>query len=115
VSTDHDLLLSWIRWRGRLPDRPGKSKRVLRVNWPLPMASLTLTVGRHCSCIVGDVGDMESEWAFVRASIVEAAVRSLLVAAVWRQPQNPLVDTSGEGSRQAEEGGLSDLVGPGVS
>jgi len=28
----------------------------------------------------------------------------------WRQPKNLLVDTSGEGSRQAEEGGLSGLV-----
>ena len=29
--------------------------------------------------------------------------------------RDPLVDTSGEGSRQAEEGGLLGLVGHGVS
>jgi len=32
LSTDHHLVVSWIRWRGRLPDRPGKPKRVVRVN-----------------------------------------------------------------------------------
>jgi len=24
LSTDHHLVVSWIRWRGRRPDRPGK-------------------------------------------------------------------------------------------
>ena len=33
LSTDHHLVVSWIRWQGRLPDRPGKPKRVVRVNW----------------------------------------------------------------------------------
>ena len=33
LSTDHHLVVSWSRWRGRLPDRPGKPKRVVRVNW----------------------------------------------------------------------------------
>jgi len=33
----------------------------------------------------------------------------------WWLPNNVLVDTSREGSRQAEGGGLSGLVGPGVS
>jgi len=32
-STDHHLVVSWIRWRGKLPDRPGKPKCVVRVNW----------------------------------------------------------------------------------
>ncbi len=26
LLTDHHLVVSWIRWRGRLPDRPGKPK-----------------------------------------------------------------------------------------
>ena len=43
------------------------------------------------------------------ASIVEAADRNCghKVVGAWRQPPNPLVNTSGEGSRQAEEGVLT--------
>ncbi|XP_013872670.1 uncharacterized protein LOC106523692 [Austrofundulus limnaeus] len=33
LSTDHHLVVSWIRWQGRLPDRPGKPKRIVRVKW----------------------------------------------------------------------------------
>ena len=33
LSTDSHLVVSWIRWRGRLPDRPGKPIRVVRVTW----------------------------------------------------------------------------------
>lgn len=32
LSTDHHLVVSWIRWLRKLPDRPGKPKRVVRVN-----------------------------------------------------------------------------------
>ena len=28
LSTDHHLVVSWISWWGRLPDRPGKPKQV---------------------------------------------------------------------------------------
>jgi len=34
---------------------------------------------------------------------------------LWWQPKNPVVDTEGQGSRQAEEGGLPGLAGPEVS
>ncbi|XP_054863716.1 uncharacterized protein LOC129348130 [Amphiprion ocellaris] len=33
LSTDHHLVVSWIQWQERLPDRPGKPKHVVRVNW----------------------------------------------------------------------------------
>jgi len=33
LSTDYHLVVSWIRWRGSRLDRPGKPKRVVRVNW----------------------------------------------------------------------------------
>ena len=61
-----------------------------------------------------EVGDMESEWVMFKTSIAEAAARSCgrkIIGAC--RGGNPLVDTSGEGSRQAE-GGLSGLAGPGV-
>ena len=33
LSTDHYLVVSWVRWKGKHLDRPGKPKRVVRVNW----------------------------------------------------------------------------------
>ena len=80
LSTHHHLVVSWIRWRGRLPDRPGEPKRVVRVNWErLVEAPVRRVFNSHIwknfSCIPGEVGDMESEWAMFRASIAEVAVR----------------------------------------
>ena len=31
LSTDHHLVVSWISWQNRKPDRPGGPKRILRV------------------------------------------------------------------------------------
>jgi len=120
LSTDHHLVVSWIRWRGRLPDRPGTPKRVVRVNWErLVEAPVRKVFNSHLrknfSCILGKVGDMDPEWAMFRASISSELWSKGCRCLSWRQPKNPLVDTSGEVSRQAEEGGLSGLVGPGVS
>ncbi|XP_049897575.1 uncharacterized protein LOC126388500 [Epinephelus moara] len=66
LSTDHHLVVSWIRWRGRLPDRPGKPKRVVRVNWEhLAEAPVHGVFNSHLQknfmWIPGEVGDMESE------------------------------------------------------
>ncbi|KAI2668786.1 Craniofacial development protein 2 [Labeo rohita] len=33
LSTDHHLVVSWIRWRGRKLDRLGRPKRTVRVCW----------------------------------------------------------------------------------
>ena len=33
LSTDHYLVVSWIRWQGRMLVRPGRSKCVVRVCW----------------------------------------------------------------------------------
>ena len=33
LSTDHHLVVSLVRWKGKLLDRPGKPKRVVWVNW----------------------------------------------------------------------------------
>ncbi len=60
-------MMSWIRWRGRLPDRPGKPKRVVRVNWErladTPVGEVfNSPLWRNFLCIPGDVGDVESKW-----------------------------------------------------
>ncbi len=33
LSTDHHLVMRWVRWWGNPLDRPGKPKCVVRVNW----------------------------------------------------------------------------------
>ena len=33
LSTDPHLVVSWIRWQGRKPDRLGRPKEVVRVCW----------------------------------------------------------------------------------
>ncbi len=80
-STDHHLVVSWIRWWGRLLDRPGKPRYVARVNWEcLAEAPVHEVFNSHLrkkfSCILAEAGDVESEWAMFKFSIVEAVVRS---------------------------------------
>ncbi len=121
LSTDHDLVISWIRWRGNLPDRPGKPKHVVRLNWDrlteAPVREVFNSyLQKNFLCIPGEVGDVESEWAMFKTSIAEVAAKSCgqkIVGAC--QPKNLLVDTGGERSSQAEEGGFSGMVDPGVS
>lgn len=62
---------------------------------------------RSFSLLLGKAEDMDSVWALFKASIAEATAESC----GWRQPKNTLVDTGSEGGRQAEERGLSSLVG----
>ena len=65
LSTDHRPVVSWIKWRGRLSDRPGKPKQVVRVNWEClveaPDREIFNSHLRRNFCIPGEVEDMESE------------------------------------------------------
>ena len=61
LSTDHHLVVSWIRWQGRKLDRFGRPKHIVRVCW---------------QCLAREAGDTESEWTMFSTSIVDAAVRS---------------------------------------
>lgn len=57
---------------------------------------------------------MDSEWALFKSSIAEMAAAScgwnVVDVCCGGKPKNTLVDISGEGGHQAEEGGLSGLV-----
>ena len=33
LSTDHHLVVSWLRWWGRMPIRHGRPKRIVRFCW----------------------------------------------------------------------------------
>lgn len=71
LSADHHLVVSWIRWLGSLPDRPGKPKRVIEVNGE-HLAEAPVRVSR----ILREVVDMESKWTMFKVSTAEAAARS---------------------------------------
>ncbi|TWW80180.1 hypothetical protein D4764_10G0012100 [Takifugu flavidus] len=80
LSTDHHLVVIWLRWWGRMPDRPGRPKHVVRVCWErLAESPVRRSFNSHLresfDHVPGEAGDIESEWTMFRASIVEAADR----------------------------------------
>nr|XP_049578940.1 vacuolar protein sorting-associated protein 4A isoform X1 [Syngnathus scovelli]XP_049578941.1 vacuolar protein sorting-associated protein 4A isoform X1 [Syngnathus scovelli]XP_049578942.1 vacuolar protein sorting-associated protein 4A isoform X1 [Syngnathus scovelli]XP_049578943.1 vacuolar protein sorting-associated protein 4A isoform X1 [Syngnathus scovelli]XP_049578944.1 vacuolar protein sorting-associated protein 4A isoform X1 [Syngnathus scovelli]XP_049578945.1 vacuolar protein sorting- len=81
LSTDHHLVVGWLRWWGKMPVRPGRPKRSVRVCWErLAESPVRKSFNSHLrqsfSHVPGEAGDIESEWTMFRASIVEAADRS---------------------------------------
>ncbi|KAK3533156.1 hypothetical protein QTP70_011263 [Hemibagrus guttatus] len=81
LSTDHHLVVSWIRLWRRMPDRLGRPKRIVRVCWEcLADPSVRGVFNSHLresfDQILREVGDIESEWTMFSSSIVDAAIRS---------------------------------------
>ncbi|KAK3529492.1 hypothetical protein QTP70_031733, partial [Hemibagrus guttatus] len=81
LSTDHHLVVSWIRLRRRMPDRLGRPKRIVRVCWErLADPSVRGVFNSHLresfNQIPREVGDIESEWTMFSTSIVDTAIRS---------------------------------------
>ncbi|KAI3377664.1 hypothetical protein L3Q82_008824, partial [Scortum barcoo] len=115
LSTDHHLVVSWIRWQGRKLDRPGRPKRIVRrVCWErLAEPSVREVFNSHLrksfSQIPREAGDIESEWTMFSASIVDAAGSKVvdarsLVPVVAATP-NPVVDTGSQASRSPDGAG----------
>ncbi|KAI3353340.1 hypothetical protein L3Q82_019871, partial [Scortum barcoo] len=79
LSTDHHLVVSWIRWQRRKLDRPGRPKRIVRVCWERNLAEPSVRevfnshLRKSFSQIPREAGDIESEWTMFSASIVDAA------------------------------------------
>ena len=87
-----------------MPVRPARHKRIVRVCWEcLTESPVRESFNSHLresfDHVPGEAGDIESEWAMFRASIVKAADRSCGPKVVGACP---LVDTGGEGCRQTE-------------
>ncbi|KAI3360800.1 hypothetical protein L3Q82_013034 [Scortum barcoo] len=113
LSTDHHLVVSWIRWQRRKLDRPGRPKRIVRVCWerlaePSVREVFNSHLRKNFSQIPREAGDIESEWTMFSASIVDAVRNSsklwtqgLWCLSWWRQPPNPVVDTGSKGCHQA--------------
>ncbi|KAK5915625.1 hypothetical protein CesoFtcFv8_001198 [Champsocephalus esox] len=81
LSTDHHLVVSWVEWRGKPLDRPGKHKSVVWVNWErLEEAQVQEAFNSHLrrrfSGIPVEVGDIEPEWSVFKPFIAEAAAGS---------------------------------------
>ncbi|KAI3373105.1 hypothetical protein L3Q82_006434 [Scortum barcoo] len=93
LSTDHHLVVSWLRWQRRKLDRPGRPKRIVRVCWErLAEPSVREVFNSHLrksfSQIPREAGDIESEWTYVlclhcrRGSSVEVVDARSLVPVV---------------------------------
>ncbi|KAK0155354.1 DNA-directed RNA polymerase II subunit RPB1 [Merluccius polli] len=81
LSTDHHLVVSWLRWWGRMPVRPGRHKHIVSVCWErLAESPVRESFNSHFresfDHVPGEAGDIESEWAMFRASIVKVADQS---------------------------------------
>ncbi|KAK3518255.1 hypothetical protein QTP70_034697 [Hemibagrus guttatus] len=81
LSTDHHLVVSWIRLQRRMLDRLGRPKRIVRVCWErLADPSVRGVFNSHLresfNQIPREVGDIESEWTMFFSSIVDAAIQS---------------------------------------
>ncbi|KAK3511457.1 hypothetical protein QTP70_009017 [Hemibagrus guttatus] len=81
LSTDHNLVVSWIRLRRRMLDRLGRPKRIVRVCWehladPSVRGVFNLHLRESFNQIQREVGDIVSEWTMFSSSIVDAAIRS---------------------------------------
>ncbi|KAI3353933.1 hypothetical protein L3Q82_005133 [Scortum barcoo] len=114
LSTDHHLVVSWIRWQRRKLDRPGRPKRIVRVCWErLAEPSVREVFNSHLrksfSQIPREAGDIQSKWTMFSASIVDAAVfKKLWTQGLWclswrLQPRTRGGHRRSKGCRQAEE------------
>ncbi|KAI3374956.1 hypothetical protein L3Q82_021487 [Scortum barcoo] len=113
LSTDHHLVVSWIRWQRRKLDRPGRPKRIVRVCWErLAEPSVREVFNSHLrksfSQIPREAGDIESEWTMFSASIVDADssklwdARSLVPVVAKGNPRTLVVDTGSQASRSPD-------------
>ncbi|KAI3361735.1 hypothetical protein L3Q82_002087 [Scortum barcoo] len=73
LSTDHHLVVSWIRWQRRKLDRPGRPKCIVRVCWEcLAEPSVSLRRGKQYSAntvysaggelLLTSTGDIVGRW-----------------------------------------------------
>lgn len=116
--------MSWIGWHERLPDRPGKPPQLVRGNWESVVKSPVCWVfnshpKKNFLHIPVEVGKVDFVWTMFRASTVEETARScdrkVIGACCGGNPRTHWMTLMvREGGRQAEEGGLMGLVGPGV-
>ncbi|KAK3544536.1 hypothetical protein QTP86_015589 [Hemibagrus guttatus] len=78
LSTNHHLVVSWIRLQRRMPDRLGRPKRIVRVCWErlTDPSVFNSHLRESFNQIPREVGDIESDWTMFSTSIVDAAIRS---------------------------------------
>ncbi|KAI3377376.1 hypothetical protein L3Q82_008565 [Scortum barcoo] len=114
LSTDHHLVVSWIRWQRRKLDRPGRPKRIVRVCWerlwpsPLSGRSSTPTSGRASHRFRGRLETLSPKSG--PCSLPPLSTQGCsklwtqgLWCLSWRQPPNPVVDTGIDRYRQAKQ------------
>ncbi|KAI3363510.1 hypothetical protein L3Q82_012113 [Scortum barcoo] len=121
LSTDHHLVVSWIRWQRRKLDRPGQTQtHIVRVCWerlaiePSVREVFNSHLRKSFSQIPREAGDIESEWTMFSASIVNVQwqfeavdARSLVPVkgcSVSAQPEQELGSHCRQGRRESRFG-----------
>ncbi|KAI3361528.1 hypothetical protein L3Q82_013677 [Scortum barcoo] len=113
LSTDHHLVVSWIRWQRRKLDRPGRPKRIVRVCWErLAEPSVREVFNSHLrksfSQIPREAGDIESpsgpcSLPPLSTRQVRSCGRKVSGACRGGNPPNPVVDTGIDRYWQAKQ------------
>ncbi|KAI3351051.1 hypothetical protein L3Q82_005592 [Scortum barcoo] len=114
LSTDHHLVVSWLRWQRRKLDRPGRPKRIVRVCWErLAKPSVREVFNSHLRKSFSQI-PREARLGTLSpsgpCSLPPLSTRQFgklwtqgLWCLSWWQSPNPVVDTGSKGCRQAEE------------
>lgn len=74
LSSDHYLVVSWIRWRGGKLDRLRRPKHIVRVLWehlaePQVRGIFNSHLRKSFEQIPREAGDMKTEWSMFSDSI----------------------------------------------
>ncbi|KAI3373994.1 hypothetical protein L3Q82_022562 [Scortum barcoo] len=131
LSTDHHLVVSWIRWQRRKLDRPGRPKRIVRVCWErLAEPSVREVFNSHLRKKASHRfrGRLEtlspSEWTMFSASIVETRQCSKLwdasaggelltstgdIVGRWKKYFEDLLNPTDLPSNEEAEAGVSEV------
>ncbi|XP_061558796.1 uncharacterized protein LOC133416135 isoform X2 [Phycodurus eques] len=100
LSTDHHLVVSWVRWWGKILVRCGRPKRIVRVCWEhLAESPVRRTSDRTLLMFRERRGTSSPSGPCSASPLLRRPTRAVAVSGrclSWRQSPNPLVDTNGE-------------------
>ncbi|TWW74560.1 hypothetical protein D4764_14G0005630 [Takifugu flavidus] len=107
LSTDQHLVVSWLRWWGRMPDRPGRPKHIVRVCWEgLAESPVRRSFNSHLQesfdHVPGEPWDIDSEWTMFRVEAADRCCGRKVVGACRGGNARTLVYTSAVRYRQAK-------------
>lgn len=88
LSINCHLVVGWIRWQGRVVDRPGMTKRIVRVNWELLAEDLACEIfnfhpQQSFDSIPMKAGYTENQWTmFCNSTVVQSCSCNVVGASI---------------------------------